>query len=72
MRINTRNGNLDLTKREHQTLSDAKELLLQLSKHGSGSLAENAAQAAEEVGCVQGELRQPSADLPGQTTFIEE
>ncbi len=72
MRINTRNGNLDLGKREHQTLTDAKLLLLQISKHGSGSLAENAAEAAEGVGRVQGELRPPSTDLPGQTKFIKE
>ncbi len=71
MRINTRNETLDLTKREHQTLLDARSLLLQISKHGDGELAENAAEAAEAIGLVQCGLSPPSADLPGQTTFIE-
>ena len=72
MRINTRTDSLELTKREHQTLADAKSLLLQISKHGSGEMAENAAQAAEDIGVVQSNLKPPSADLPGQKNFIEE
>ena len=72
MRINTRTESIELTMREHKNLADAKSLLLQISKHGSGSLAENAAEAAEAVGLVQGGLKAPSADLPGQTKFIEE
>jgi len=72
MRINTRTESIELTMREHKNLADAKSLLLQISKHGSGSLAENAAEAAEMVGSVKNELSGPSTDLPGQAKFIEE
>ena len=56
MRINTRTGSLDLTKRERQTLADCKALLLAIAKHGCGDVAESASDAADGLGVVQREL----------------
>jgi hypothetical protein len=71
--INTRSGTLGLAKREYKTLADAKSLLLQISKHGTGSLSENAAEAAEVIGLICSELgSQSSPDLPGQKKLIDE
>jgi hypothetical protein len=56
MRINTRTGSLDLTKREQQTLADCKALLLQIAKHGDGAVSDMAEGAADEVSNVQAAL----------------
>lgn len=56
MRINTRTGSLDLTKRELQTLADCKALLFAISKHGTGDLEGAADEAAECIGAVQAAL----------------
>ena len=59
MRINTRTGSLDLTKRELQTLADCKALLLAIAKHGDGDMEESADAAADAVGVVQATLAGP-------------
>ena len=56
MRINTRTGSLDLTKRELQTLADCKALLLQIAKHGDGNICEAAETTADGIGGVQKSL----------------
>jgi hypothetical protein len=56
MRMNTRTGSLDLTKRELQTLADAKALLLQIAKHGDGAVVDMADGCADEIGNIQAAL----------------
>lgn len=53
MQVNTKTGQCKLTKREQQTLADAKALLLQIAKHGEGRLTESADFAADKIGEVQ-------------------
>jgi len=56
MRINTRTGRIELTKRERETLANAKTLLLQIAKHGDGAVCDMADGAADEVGNVQASI----------------
>jgi hypothetical protein len=64
MRINTKNDKIELTKRERQTLADAKALLVKLAKHGDGALADMAEGAADEVGNVMAALKGEPALVP--------
>ena len=56
MRINTRTDKLDLTKQEERDLARAKKLLVDIAKHGNGTLADVADVAADKIGEVQREL----------------
>lgn len=50
MRINTKTDKIELTKRERQTLTDAKALLLQIAKHGPAAVTDSANDCAECIG----------------------
>lgn len=56
MRINTRDGSVELLKQERKTLADCKALLVQIAKHGSEELAESADQGADYIGVVEATL----------------
>lgn len=68
MRINTRTGKIELLKRERETLTDCKSLLLQIAKHGDEKISDDADTCADLVGGISrymdgGEI-QKDAKLP--------
>ncbi len=52
MQVNTRTGKIELLKRERETLSHCKALLLQIAKHGDDKISDDAETCADLVGGI--------------------
>jgi hypothetical protein len=60
MLVNTTTGSVKLTKTEHKRLEAVLPLLVNLEKHGDGELCTLAEEAADAVGRVLEQLRDPA------------
>ena len=56
MRINTNTDRLELTVTEERQIEKARKIFVNLGKHGTDSIQEQAAKAVVAINKIQGEL----------------